>query len=888
MRRARLQIKPNLGPRPTAGARSQPSADAAPSRAKPVVSSASQPTIAAHDVRQDQYTALKATESKSDSSLSSDPKQVHSDLSVSSRGGATSSLVGESVSENAAPAEYSRSGAVTRSPRKSVGTERKSVGIERTAAQKDDKSATESVEHVSPRRAVTVSPVRPRSARATSSLAASSTDSPPTNKQPKSHQRNTPTPQKGPLPGGEKLQKARLPRSHFGKVRPNLVDSGRNKNRSSDTNKEQQVTEPGVRGRDEEASQSENAAAGDSSTKDHVAAEADSSQSTHGAGETKQPGPSSALPAVRVTPAAEDERDVSDVTSEISTPAFSEGMDETLESASGESEQPLKPDEKKKQAADRKTRRPKGSLPSSDAPVDRSSMKMVDLIYWNPSRNRMTKKEPRLPKQSASGTSLETPSSDSVDGDASNMSDSLPVPQVKIGPDGNIILNIDSLVVENKAGDSMEENVVEEDEDRFFTCSSFRENKKGKFWTKNETNRFFRALQLVGTDFSLMCSLFPSRSRKELKNKFRKEEKNNRHLVDKALKERENFDRSTFELAKVEDEAEARRRKNKMEKLKRKKKQAQGSDEDFPGYETKRKRREPASMRAREVVDILVNMSRGKVPSKDGSGDDNDEDSVSETSSIVSEQSSVAEAEDRPFVPRFGRQRTGRSRNIPKSSSNVIIDSQVPVPTDPELSHTDTAATTVPAATRVTETVVYVPCGQQTRVPTGTAASGAKQSPVLAQPAGGASAAVSSSLHTQNNVQGPDIPENHHVATVSPSKTLVTNAESTRSGVTTLPGENLVPSSVQTVSSIAETTVASPRQTVNQRLLAEAGARGLTIPPNVLATIEQLQTQSNNSVDVVLVEDQAAGQSVVHVYVVPRAATESAVLPVQDQVEGRS
>nr|KAG5701968.1 hypothetical protein BaRGS_034550 [Batillaria attramentaria] len=282
------------------------------------------------------------------------------------------------------------------------------------------------------------------------------------------------------------------------------------------------------------------------------------------------------------------------------------------------------------------------------------------------------KKEPRLPKQSASGTSLETPSSDSVDGDASNMSDSLPVPQVKIGPDGNIILNIDSLVVENKAGDSMEENVVEEDEDRFFTCSSFRENKKGKFWTKNE--------------------------------------------------ERENFDRSTFELAKVEDEAEARRRKNKMEKLKRKKKQAQGveseeeekeeeeeedlavleemeeeerkensrrskrtssrvldgSDEDFPGYETKRKRREPASMRAREVVDILVNMSRGKVPSKDGSGDDNDEDSV-------------------------------------------------------------------------------------------------------------------------------------------------------------------------------KTTVASPRQTVNQRLLAEAGARGLTIPPNVLATIEQLQTQSNNSVDVVLV-----------------------------------
>lgn len=33
----------------------------------------------------------------------------------------------------------------------------------------------------------------------------------------------------------------------------------------------------------------------------------------------------------------------------------------------------------------------------------------------------------------------------------------------------------------------------------------------------SETARFYKALSLVGTDFSLMCNLFPSRSRRDLK-----------------------------------------------------------------------------------------------------------------------------------------------------------------------------------------------------------------------------------------------------------------------------------------------------------------------------------------------------------------------------------
>lgn len=68
-----------------------------------------------------------------------------------------------------------------------------------------------------------------------------------------------------------------------------------------------------------------------------------------------------------------------------------------------------------------------------------------------------------------------------------------------------------------------------------------------------ETARFYKALSTVGTDFSLMETLFAWRSRAELKTKFKKEERSNRVLVDKALQDSTQFDFSLFDIESGKD-----------------------------------------------------------------------------------------------------------------------------------------------------------------------------------------------------------------------------------------------------------------------------------------------------------------------------------------------
>ncbi len=62
-----------------------------------------------------------------------------------------------------------------------------------------------------------------------------------------------------------------------------------------------------------------------------------------------------------------------------------------------------------------------------------------------------------------------------------------------------------------------------------------------------ETKKFYRALNVVGTDFSLMKPYFRNRTRRELKLKFKKEEKLNAKLINKALAEPLDFDISELE-----------------------------------------------------------------------------------------------------------------------------------------------------------------------------------------------------------------------------------------------------------------------------------------------------------------------------------------------------
>ncbi|KAL3215217.1 hypothetical protein MRX96_034186 [Rhipicephalus microplus] len=65
--------------------------------------------------------------------------------------------------------------------------------------------------------------------------------------------------------------------------------------------------------------------------------------------------------------------------------------------------------------------------------------------------------------------------------------------------------------------------------------------------TAEETARFYRALKVFGTDFDLMRTAFPNRTHKNLKNKFKREERENQQLVQKIINDPTKFNLEGFE-----------------------------------------------------------------------------------------------------------------------------------------------------------------------------------------------------------------------------------------------------------------------------------------------------------------------------------------------------
>ena len=123
---------------------------------------------------------------------------------------------------------------------------------------------------------------------------------------------------------------------------------------------------------------------------------------------------------------------------------------------------------------------------------------------------------------------------DSKDEENEDEPTAMPVPQVKVGPDGQLIVDEKSLVIEQTKKDRNRSDPIVQDENS--GGGFYKRRQKSKEWSKWDTLRFYRALSNIGTDFLLMQSFFPKRTRQELKLKFKKEERLNRKLVEKALK----------------------------------------------------------------------------------------------------------------------------------------------------------------------------------------------------------------------------------------------------------------------------------------------------------------------------------------------------------------
>merc|ERR1719397_145182 len=184
---------------------------------------------------------------------------------------------------------------------------------------------------------------------------------------------------------------------------------------------------------------------------------------------------------------------------------------------------------------------------------ERGRMTMFDLIYYNPENGpRMSIEEE---DKADSPEDVTEPAENSVDAEpdppvlpsppSPKPGDGVPCPQVKLGANGEIILDDTSLVLETtdakKAKDFLDNSpvaIVESGKTTATNYGTWSRKRKHVDWSEKETLRFYKALSIVGSDFSMMESIFKKRTRQELKLKFKKEERLNGKMVDKCLRER--------------------------------------------------------------------------------------------------------------------------------------------------------------------------------------------------------------------------------------------------------------------------------------------------------------------------------------------------------------
>ncbi|KAE9421263.1 hypothetical protein Angca_004959 [Angiostrongylus cantonensis] len=198
--------------------------------------------------------------------------------------------------------------------------------------------------------------------------------------------------------------------------------------------------------------------------------------------------------------------------------------------------------------------------------LDTKKMRMIDMVYWNP------KKEKGMSHHRADNESIigeETPTHSRTASTPSKVA----APQVKIGPDGRLVIDEDSLVIAEATSDSIWETIDGDRISRKVTSLSFRNRlwRKGTVWTEKETELFYEILRCTGPDFGLMHEFFPSRARSELKSKFNREERTNwaklKEVLSKpALLDDDLYDRAADIQKEIEKEALAKQTKKERDK----------------------------------------------------------------------------------------------------------------------------------------------------------------------------------------------------------------------------------------------------------------------------------------------------------------------------------
>ncbi|XP_022913818.2 transcription factor TFIIIB component B'' homolog isoform X1 [Onthophagus taurus] len=219
----------------------------------------------------------------------------------------------------------------------------------------------------------------------------------------------------------------------------------------------------------------------------------------------------------------------------------------------------------------------------ADGKPDKQKLTMMDLIYYNPATNPMNPRKRRettssiISEDPPSPKSIHTITQEDEDIDDPNNAkseddeDGTLAPQIKVGPNGEIVIDEKSLVIENaetkKSRKALEKaEVIDGDFDTAYGV--YKRAKRAKDWPNEETLRFYKALNTIGTDFTMMCELFPNRTRRELKLKFKREEKINKALIDRAVMQPVEFDMNQLRKEMEEHERFAEEKRKRAEEVK--------------------------------------------------------------------------------------------------------------------------------------------------------------------------------------------------------------------------------------------------------------------------------------------------------------------------------
>lgn len=125
-------------------------------------------------------------------------------------------------------------------------------------------------------------------------------------------------------------------------------------------------------------------------------------------------------------------------------------------------------------------------------------------------------------------------------------------PQVRV-VGGEIVVDEDSALMGPADTETVQMDIVH-DSGRHLTSHAFVKTSGNNRWSKEDTKKFYEALSMCGTDFSLISMLFPKRTREQIKGKYKIEERANPRKLETFLKKRKAFDTAWLERVQKEKE----------------------------------------------------------------------------------------------------------------------------------------------------------------------------------------------------------------------------------------------------------------------------------------------------------------------------------------------